>query len=158
MEFGDRALGNRSILADPRHAKTKDKINSMIKYREPYRPFAPVVPAEEAATYFQVEAGFACPYMEKVVPIREAYREELGAVTHVDGSGRVQTVAKEDNPLFYRLLREFEALTGVPIVLNTSFNINGEPIVLSPDDAITTFFNSGLEVLIMGSYVLVKTN
>lgn len=156
MEFGDRALGNRSILADPQRAETKDKINSMIKYREPYRPFAPVVPADEVEKYFEVESGFSCPFMEKVVPVRQEFRETLGAVTHVDGSGRVQTVAEEDNPLFHALLREFEALSGMPIVLNTSFNINGEPIVLSPDDAITTFFNSGLEVLVLGSQVLVK--
>ncbi len=158
MEFGDRALGNRSILADPRRAETKDKINAMIKFREAYRPFAPVVPADVVETYFEVENNFSCPYMEKVVPIKKSFRNVLGAVSHVDGSGRVQTVTKEDNPLFYELLKNFEGLTGLPILLNTSFNINGEPIVLSPDDAITTFFNSGLEVLIMGSFILVKNS
>jgi carbamoyltransferase len=156
MEFGERALGNRSILADPRRKDIKDRINACIKYREAYRPFAPAVLFEKAPQYFEVPQGFECPYMEKVVPVREQYRDVLPAITHVDGSGRIQTVRREDNPFFYGVIKSFEEKTGVPIVLNTSFNVNGEPIVLSPDDALTTFFNSGLECLALGPFIVEK--
>lgn len=156
MEFGERALGNRSILADPRSPKAKDKINASIKYREPYRPFAPAVHADKVQEFFDVPNDFTCPYMEKVVPVREQYREALPAVTHVDGSGRVQTVDRENSPFFYEVISAFAALTNFPIVLNTSFNINGEPIALSPDDALTTFFNSGLNHLALGSFLIGK--
>ena len=156
MEFGDRALGNRSILADPRPASMKEQINTAIKYRENYRPFAPVVPEEEVGTYFDVADDFTCPYMEKVVPIRKQWHERLGAVTHVDGSGRVQTVNQKHNPKFHKILNEFKKLTGIPIVLNTSLNINGEPMALSPDDALNTFFNSGLKFLALGNHIIHK--
>jgi len=156
MEFGERALGNRSILADPRSPGMKDKINAMIKFREGYRPFAPAAIAEEAHIYFETEKGYQCPYMEKVVQVREEFRKSLPAITHVDGSARLQTVRKEDNPSFHRILSEFKKLTGMPVVTNTSFNINGEPVVLSPDDALNTFFNSGLEHLFIGPYYVRK--
>jgi len=157
MEFGERALGNRSILGDPRNPSIKDKINSIIKYRESYRPFAPVVPFEEASKYFEVECNYECHFMEKVVPVRLAYRSELPAITHVDGSGRLQTVKKEHNERFYNIVSEVGKISGFPIVLNTSFNINGEPVVQSPDDALNTFFNSGLTHLILGKYLIQKS-
>lgn len=157
MEFGDRALGNRSILGDPRNPMVKDRINSATKYREAYRPFAPVVPEERVGEYFDVPPGFTCRYQEKVVPVREEWRQALAAVTHVDGSGRVQTVDKGDNPRFHAILDAFGRRTGVPVVLNTSFNVNGEPIALSPDDALTTFFNSGLDTLVIEDCVVRKS-
>lgn len=156
MEFGERALGNRSILADPRRPDIKDKINAIIKYRESYRPFAPAVQKEKASIYFDVEDDYECPYMEKVVPVKSQYRDILPAITHVDGSARIQTVDKRENKGFYKILEEFEKITSIPIVLNTSFNVNKEPIALSPDDALTTFFNSGLEYLFLGSYLITK--
>jgi len=156
MEFGERALGNRSILADPRAENIKDKINSIIKYRESYRPFAPVIIQEKVCNYFDVSETFTCHYMEKVVQIKKEFQKELPAVTHVDGSGRVQTVSEKHNLSFYQIIKEFESLTGFPIVLNTSFNIAGEPVVLSPDDALTTFYNSGLEFVMIGSFLVKK--
>mgnify|MGYP000088311874 FL=1 len=156
MEFGERALGNRSILADPRAKNIKDKINSIIKYREGYRPFAPVVTQEKVCDYFEVSDTFTCNYMEKVVPIKKEFHKELPAVTHIDGSGRVQTVSEKHNLSFYQIIKEFELLTGCPILLNTSFNIAGEPVVLSPDDALSTFYNSGLEYLMIGSFLVKK--
>lgn len=156
MEFGDRALGNRSILGDPRNAAMKDKINAMIKYREGYRPFAPATLIERVPEIFEVGADYECNYMEKVVQVREGYRDRIPAVTHFDGSGRLQTVRRDHNPYFYDVILAFEKITGVPVVLNTSFNINAEPIVLSPDDAISTFFNSGLDCLMMEDVLLRK--
>lgn len=155
-EFGDRALGHRSILGDPRDAGIKDRINSAIKYREAYRPFAPATLAERIADIFDVSPDFTCHYMEKVVQIRESWQARLPGVTHADGSGRVQTVERTVSPHFHDLISEFEKITGVPVVLNTSFNVNGEPIVLTPDDAISTFFNSGLECLVIGNLLIEK--
>ena len=156
MEFGERALGNRSILADPRKKEMKDKINSIIKYRESYRPFAPSVLYEKAHLFFEVSKNFECNYMEKVIPVREEYRNDLAAITHVDGSGRLHTVKKEHNEQFYRIIEEFEKLSNFPVIINTSFNINGEPIVLSPDDALNTFYNSGLEYLVLQNFLVKK--
>ena len=156
--FGERALGNRSILGNPRDPQVKDKINSAIKYRESYRPFAPAVVAEQAHRFFEVPEGYECRYMEKVVKVREEHRVLLPGVTHVDGSGRLQTVDILENPRFYEILRKFGAKTDFPIVLNTSFNVNGEPIVCSPDDAISTFFNSGLRYLVMGDILVTKSS
>ncbi len=156
MEFGERALGNRSILADPRIPEMKDKINSIIKYRESYRPFAPSVIQEKASKFFDVPDDFQCPYMEKVIPVKSEFRDKLPAITHVDGSARIHTVNKQDNENFYNILLEVGKLTNFPIVLNTSFNINGEPIVMSPNDALNTFFNSGLQYLILGNYLITK--
>lgn len=158
MEFGERALGNRSILADPRVPDIKDQINASIKYREAYRPFAPVTTTEAAHLYFDVAPGQEVPFMEKVVPVRPEFRSRLAAITHIDGSGRLQTVSRNDNPDFHDLLVAFEKLSGVPVLLNTSFNVNGEPIVCSPDDALTTFFNSGLQFLVMGNFVIRKNS
>lgn len=157
MEFGDRALGNRSILADPRPADMKDKVNSVIKYRESYRPFAPATLTDKVHEYFEVNKGYECNYMEKVALIRKEWREKLKGVTHMDGSGRVQTVSKKINDRFYGIISEFEKLTGVGVVLNTSLNVNGEPIALSPDHAISTFFNSGLEYLVVGNCLVKKS-
>jgi carbamoyltransferase len=155
-EFGERALGNRSILADPRKAQMKDRINSAIKYRESYRPFAPSVLQEKVHIIFDVPEGFESNFMEKVVPIKKEFHEKVAAITHFDGSGRLQTVKKEHNKHFHEIISEFENITGLPVVLNTSFNINGEPIVLSPDDALNTFYNSGLEYLIMNNFLIRK--
>jgi len=156
MEFGERALGNRSILADPRNKSIKDKINSIIKYRESYRPFAPICIVEDASKYFQLTEHEEIQFMEKVIKIKENYKNSLAAVSHVDLSARLQTLSKSDNPRLYNLLLEFEKYSGFPILLNTSFNINGEPIVCSPDDALNTFFNSGLETLVIGNFVIKK--
>jgi carbamoyltransferase len=154
LEFGDRALGNRSILADPRDSSMKDKVNETVKYREPFRPFAPSVLIEKADEYF--ENFVETPYMEKVFPIIVHKRSEIPAVTHIDGSGRLQTVRKKDNPKYYALIKNFFKITGVPVVLNTSFNLKGEAIVCSPADAIRTFYSSGLDALVIGDYLIVK--
>ena len=158
MEFGQRALGNRSILADPRDVSIKKRINQTIKSREGFRPFAPSILKDRVAEYFDVTEGTEVPYMEKVFPIRAERQSEIPAVTHEDGTGRVQTVSKEINPKFYQLIEAFDKITGTPILLNTSFNINGEPIVYSPDDALKTFFSCGLTVLVMGDYLLTKSD
>lgn len=157
MEFGQRALGARSILCDPRSEEMKAKVNACVKYREAYRPFAPAILEERVAEYFEVPAGDATvPFMEKVYPIKKEKRAQIPAVVHVDGTGRLQTVGAQTNERFHALVREFEALTKVPIVVNTSFNLNGEPVVCSPTDAIRTFFSCGLEILVMGDYVITK--
>ena len=156
MEFGERALGNRSILADPRNPETKDKINSIIKYREKYRPFAPAILKEEAPKYFEVPNDFECNYMEKVVQIKKEFQKKLPAVTHVDGSGRIQTVSKSHNPFFYDLILEFSKISNFPILLNTSFNVNNEPIACSVGDALNTFYNSGLKKLLINNYLISK--
>ena len=130
MEWGPRALGNRSILADPRRADMKDRINSKVKFREPYRPFAPSVLQENVEDYFHFHG--TSPYMTFVCRVRDDRKAEIPAVTHVDGTARIQTVSREHNPRFWRLLNEFKALTGVPVLLNTSFNVKGEPIVCTP--------------------------
>ncbi len=156
MEFGERALGNRSILADPRPAEMKDRINAMIKYREAYRPFAPVTLQDKAHEFFDVPPDYECDYMEKVCFVRPEHRAALPAITHVDGSARLQTVREAQNPRLYAILRQMEAHTGYPVLLNTSFNINAEPIVCTPDDALTTFYNSGLRHLAVGAYAVRK--
>lgn len=156
MEFGQRALGNRSILADPRRAEMKDLVNRIIKYREGFRPFAPSILEERVAEYFECGAKDRVPYMERVYQIRKEKQAEIPAVVHVDGSGRLQTVSKKTNPRYHALIAEFEKLTGVPIVLNTSFNLKGEAIVCTPTDAIRTFMSSGLDALIMGECILYK--
>ena len=156
MEFGQRALGARSILADPRDASAKDRMNEAVKYRESFRPFAPSILEEFITKYFEVDTVVAVPYMEKVLPIREEMRKVIPAVVHADGSGRVQTVSRVQNQQYYDLIQAFYQITGVPIVLNTSFNLNGEPIVESPTDAIRTFFSSGMDALAMGHCLLLK--
>ena len=156
LEFGDRALGCRSIIADPRFEKTKDKINALIKYREKYRPFAPAIIEEKAFKFFEVSKNYKCRYMEKVVKVRKEFTNKLSAVTHLDNSGRLQTVDKNENRDFYNILIEFEKLTGFPILLNTSFNMNGEPIVNDPMDAIKTFFNCDLHTMVIGNFLIKK--
>lgn len=155
MEFGERALGNRSILCDPRDAKMKDRVNSVIKFRENFRPFAPSILEEYTDEYF-INATYT-PYMEKAFSIRGEKRNLIPAVTHFDGTGRLQTVRREVNPLFYELIDEFYKITGVPVVMNTSFNLQGEPIVCTPKDAIRTFYSSGLDALIIGNYIIEKS-
>jgi len=154
LEFGDRALGNRSILADPRDESMKDKVNETVKYREPFRPFAPSILSEHVSEYFI--GATPTPYMEKVFPVVEGMRAKIPAVVHVDGSGRLQTVTRTQNALYYELIQEFKKITGIPVVLNTSFNLKGEPVVCSPTDALRTFFSSGLDALVLGPFVVEK--
>lgn len=151
-EFGPRALGNRSILADPRKAEMKDTVNAKIKFRETFRPFAPSVSYDKSPECFDL-AGES-PYM---LLTSAAKKPDWPAVTHVDGTARLQTVRREQNPLFYDLLGEFERQTGCPVLLNTSFNRRGEPIVSSPEDAYRTFLASGLDYLALGPFLLDKT-
>ncbi|MGH2770576.1 MAG: carbamoyltransferase C-terminal domain-containing protein [Actinomycetota bacterium] len=153
-EAGPRALGNRSILADPRPAHMKDTLNKEVKHREPFRPFAPAVLAGSAPEWF--EHARASPFMLLVLPIRPERRDRVPAVTHVDGTGRLQTVTETANPALYRLIEAFKRRTGVPMVLNTSFNDRGEPIVCSPRDALATYFGTGLDALVIGPYELEK--
>jgi carbamoyltransferase len=150
MEFGPRALGARSILADPRGEKTQDRINSIIKQRESFRPFAPAVLEERAAAHFDLD--HPSRYMLETCQVKSPIK--LPAITHVDGSARVQTVDGDTNPRFARLLRAFERLTGCPILLNTSFNLNYEPIVCTPVDALICFIRSGLDVLVLEDFVI----
>jgi predicted NodU family carbamoyl transferase len=156
-EFGPRALGNRSILADPRPPENKDRINSVVKNREGFRPFAPVVPADLAADYFELpEVAADYEFMSFVVPVRPERRAELGAVTHVDGTARVQVVTSESNERFHRLVRRFGALTGTPVLLNTSFNNDAEPIVQSTHDAVTTYLTTRLDHLVIGEHLITR--
>ncbi len=156
-EFGPRALGNRSILADPRPADNKGRINKMIKKREAYRPFAPTVVEERVSEYFIVpENGRSLPFMTFVVDVQPHMRELLGAVTHVDGTARVQTVSKKQNDRYWRLINAFGERTGVPILLNTSFNNNEEPIVDTVEDAIVCFLTTDLDYLVVGDFVISK--
>lgn len=153
-EFGPRALGNRSILADPRPEENKTRINAMVKKREAYRPFAPSVLEEYAHQYFAVPEGSQFPFMIMTVNVREDKRDELRAITHVNGSARVHTVNREINPAYWKLIEHFRTLTGVPVVLNTSFNNNVEPIVESVHDAMTTFLTTTLDALIVGDFLI----
>lgn len=150
-EFGPRALGGRSIIADPRRADAKELINSKIKRRESFRPFAPSILKEYVAEYFTVSDEV--PFMEKVFPIREEKRKEIPAVTHVDGTGRLQTVDKNISPRYYALINAFQKKTGVPILLNTSFNEN-EPIVNSPEQALNCFLRTEMDMLVMENIVI----
>jgi len=154
MEFGPRALGNRSILADPRDAKMKDILNEKVKHREPFRPFAPSIKEEFLSEYF--ESDDPAPYMLKVYKVRPEKRAIIPATVHVDGTGRVQTVSRKTNPRFYSLIDHFHRITGVPVVLNTSFNVRGEPIVCTPQDAINCFLKTHMDVLVMGDFVVTK--
>ncbi len=153
MEFGPRALGNRSILADPRRKDMKEILNSRIKYREPFRPFCPSILAERVGEYF--ETDYPSPFMVMAYKIKPKQRDRIPAVMHGDGTGRLQTVAREVNPLYWRLLHKFEEVTGVPVLLNTSFNEN-EPIVQTPAQAIDCFLRTRMDVLSIGGFVLHK--
>lgn len=154
MEFGPRALGNRSILADPRRKDMKDILNSRIKYREPFRPFCPSILAECAGEYFEID--YPSPFMVMAYKIKPHKRQHIPAVTHGDGTGRLQTVDRDLNPLYWMLIRRFGDLTGVPILLNTSFNEN-EPIVNTPAQAIDCFLRTRMDVLAIGSFLLLKS-
>ena len=159
FEWGPRALGNRSILADARRADMKDLVNVKIKFREPFRPFAPSVLAERAEEYFvlpEAEKHYPARFMLYVVDVRKEKQDVIPAITHVDGTGRLQTVRKEVNPRYYQLIDTFGQATGVPIVLNTSFNLKGEPIVNTPQEAFSTFSRSGMDVLVLGDYIIEK--
>ena len=169
MEFGPRALGNRSILGDARSPKMQSVMNLKVKFRESFRPFAPIVRRERVADYFELDAD--SPYMLLVAPVRLAWRKPLPAgvsgmdllkaerstlpaITHVDYSARIQTVSRAGNPLLYELLLRFEAATGCGVLVNTSFNVRGEPIVCTPDDAYRCFMNTEMDFLILGSFVV----
>ena len=157
FEWGPRALGARSIIADPRKAEMKEKLNSKIKFREAFRPFAPSVLEERANEFFEIpeaEKHFPARFMLYVTPVREEKRDVLPAITHEDGSGRLQTVFKDTNPGYHRMIERFGEKTGVPVVMNTSFNLKGEPIVEHPSHAFNTFSLSGMDLLLMGNYVV----
>lgn len=153
-EIGPRALGNRSILADPRDKSMKDKINSKVKHREAFRPFAPIILEEKQSEYFST--AHPSYYMLFVPEINESKRDEIPAVTHVDGSGRLQTVSRQINKKLYQLVEAFYTLTGTPVLLNTSFNDNGEPIVETPEDAIRCFLNTDLDLLVINDFIISK--
>jgi carbamoyltransferase len=153
MEFGARALGNRSLLADPRRDDMRDIINLRIKFREKFRPFAPSILAERTADYFEQSAP--SPFMEKVFQVRPERREQIPAVTHVDGSGRLQTVSRRTNPLYWDLIRRFEERSGVPLILNTSLNEN-EPIVRTPTEALRCYLRTKMDGIALGAYVATR--
>ena len=157
-ELGPRALGNRSILAAPHSVTMKDRLNKEIKYREEFRPFAPAVPIEEAEKYFELPPGGAKlgAFMSGVFPVRAEWREQLGAITHIDGTARVQTVEREQAPKFYALLQKYGKRSGIPILLNTSFNLAGEPIVTRAVEGYSTFRRCGIDVLIAGTTIVSK--
>jgi carbamoyltransferase len=154
MEFGPRALGSRSIIADPRDPQMNAKVNNAVKFREWWRPFAPSFKKEAAPDY--LESAYDSPFMILTAQVRPEKRSVIPSVTHVDGSARPQTVECEINPLYYRLIDEFGAITGVPVIMNTSFNLRGEAIVHTPTDALRTFFSSGMDALVIGSFLVEK--
>jgi carbamoyltransferase len=157
FEWGPRALGNRSILADPRDEKMKNIVNIKIKFREPFRPFAPSVLSDKVAELFELNNWGECypaKFMLYTLPVKK--KELIPAVTHIDGSSRIQIVDKQINPRYHRLIERFYQITGVPAVLNTSFNLKGEPIVESPQDAFNTFSKSGMDMLVLGNFILAK--
>jgi carbamoyltransferase len=160
FEWGPRALGNRSILADPRSAKMKGIVNERIKFREPFRPFAPVVLEEQAAGLYEdisnTRNHYPLRYMLMVYKVKENMRDKIQAVTHEGGSGRLQVIRREWNPLYYRAIELFEEATGVPVLLNTSFNLRGEPIVNTPLNALNTFGKSDIDTLYMDGFVVQK--
>lgn len=158
-EWGPRALGARSIMADPRREEMKDVVNTKIKFREPYRPFAPVVIAEKASEYFELgklEHRYLTNFMLSVFPVKKDKRKVVPAITHVDGSGRLQIISEKQNARYYNLIKKFGKKTGVYVLMNTSFNLKGEPIVNSPENAFSTFLKSGLDILALERYVVLK--
>ena len=159
FEWGPRALGHRSILADPRRPEMKDLVNTKIKFREPFRPFAPSVPVGRAEEYFALSDAarhYPARFMLYVVDVHDAKRDAIPAVTHVDGTARLQTVREDTAPRYHRLIERFGKATGVPVLLNTSFNLKGEPIVNTPAEALATFGRSGMDVLVLGDTVVEK--
>ncbi len=153
MEFGARALGNRSLIADPRRTDMRDIINLKIKFREKFRPFAPSILEEHVGEWFEIDE--AAPYMEKVLPIRKEKHSIIPAVTHVDGSGRLQSVSKKTNPRYHALISRFFEKTGVPILLNTSLNEN-EPIVRTPEQALGVLTRTSMDAMALGGYLVWK--
>lgn len=153
-EFGPRALGNRSLIADPRKPEMKDILNSRVKHRQPFRPFAPIVLHERAKEVFEGEED--SPFMLIAKNVRPEWRDKIPAIVHVDGTARVQTVREATNPALYRLLKEFDALTGVPVLINTSFNVKGEPIIETPRDAVICFLTTGIDHLVMHDMLVSK--
>ena len=159
FEWGPRALGNRSILADPRSTEMKDIVNVKIKFREPFRPFAPSILEEKAGEYFDIdepEKHYPARFMLYVTDVHEDKRDILPAITHVDGTGRLQTVRKDLNPKYHKLIETFGDATGVPVLLNTSFNLKGEPVVNTPAEAFSSFSASGMDLLVLGNYLITK--
>ncbi len=156
-EYGPRALGNRSILANPSYPDMKDIINTKVKHREPFRPFAPVVLEDVAPKIFDMGKKQRSPYMTFVYPVRTEFRDSIAAAVHIDGTSRIQTVTPAGNPLLATLLTEFSTRTGIPCLVNTSFNVAGEPIVCSPDDAITCFLNTEIDYLAIGDFLVTKS-
>ena len=152
MEWGPRALGNRSILADPRRADMKDILNAKIKHRESFRPFAPSIMEEFTSEFFKI--NISSPYMLMVAPVKKP--KEIPAVTHVDGTGRLQTVSKESNKLYYDLINEFYKITGIPVIINTSMNVMGEPIVNTPEQAYSMITKTDMDYIVMGNYLVKK--
>ena len=150
MEWGPRALGNRSILADARNAKMKDILNEKIKHRESFRPFAPCILEEHASEYFDID--IPSPYMLLVAPVKKP--EKIPAVTHVDGTGRLQTVSKDTNPLFYDLINEFYKTTGIPVLINTSMNVRGEPIVNTIEQAYNMIVKTDMDYIVLGNHIV----
>jgi carbamoyltransferase len=159
FEWGPRALGNRSILADPRNEEMKDLVNAKIKFREPFRPFAPVILEERTQEFFDCDESFIkqypARYMLMVLPIKESKAGLINAVNHM-GTGRLQTVKEAWNPRYYKLIKKFGEVTGIPVLLNTSFNLRGEPIVTSPANAMNTFTKSGIDILILENFIIKK--
>ncbi|MCG3172313.1 MAG: Decarbamoylnovobiocin carbamoyltransferase [Myxococcota bacterium] len=153
-EYGPRALGQRSILADPRGGGMKDRLNSRVKHRESFRPFAPSVLAEHAREVFDFRGD--SPFMLRAHPVRPEWRARVPAITHVDGTARIQTVSREASPRYHALISAFHRLTGVPLLVNTSFNVQGQPMVLSPREALECFFTTGIDVLVLEDFVLEK--
>ncbi|MGJ8685692.1 MAG: carbamoyltransferase C-terminal domain-containing protein, partial [Nonlabens sp.] len=156
MEIGPRALGSRSILANPAFPQMKDKINAEVKFREAYRPFAPSALVESYKDFFDLEVE--APFMLKICNVLEDKQRLIPAITHVDGSARLQTVKKELHPRYHEVIQKLGERTGIPVVLNTSFNIQGEPVVESPKDALRCFYSTGLDYLAIGNYLLSKRN
>jgi carbamoyltransferase len=157
MESGPRALGNRSIVVDPTRAEMKDILNARVKRREGFRPFAPSVLEERAEEFFLLPGWQKSPHMMLIAEITPSVRGRIPAVSHVDGTARVQTVSKQANPRYWSLIREFEKITGIPVLLNTSFNEN-EPIVCNPEQAIACFRRTDFDVLAIGDFLVTKEN
>ena len=154
MEFGPRALGSRSILANPKSEKIKDLINLKIKKRETFRPFGPMVIEEDCEKYFNLK--IKSPFMLLAPQVHSHQKAVLPAITHIDGTARVQTVAKNENELLYKLLSEFKKISGVPVLLNTSFNQNNEPVVCTPEQALNSYLETELDALAIGPFLLEK--
>ena len=154
IELGPRALGNRSILADPSRPEMKDRVNKQVKNREPWRPFAPSILEEEISRY--VDDPVPSPFMILAFQAREETRDEIVSAAHVDGTIRPQTVSKNTNPRYWELINRFKEIKGIPVVLNTSFNVAKQPIVNTPEQAIDTFLNSGMDILAIGDFIVRK--